>query len=77
MMPLIAFYDMHAVMFVLQDEMADMSIPGLQRFILSHRPSDSHSKPYLHRKEYKIWNKKHQPAAILRITRKAVFSLSF
>ena len=53
---LVAFYDMHAVMFVLPDEMADVSIAGLQWFILirqlnhmgSHRLTDSHSKPYLH-----------------------------
>ena len=54
--PFVAFYDMRAVMFVLPDEMADVSIEGLQWFILiprlnhtgSHRPIDSHSKPYLH-----------------------------
>ena len=54
--PFITFYDMHAVMLVLPDEMADVLIAGLQWFILiprlnhtgSHRPSDSHSKPYLH-----------------------------
>ena len=42
--------------FVLQDEMADLSILGLQWFILipglnhtgPHRPSDSRSKPYLY-----------------------------
>ena len=32
--PFIAFYDMHAVTFVLPDEMADVSIAGLQWFIL-------------------------------------------
>ena len=55
--PFIAFYDMHAVTFDLPDEMADVSIAGLQWFILipllnnmgSHKPSDSRSKPYLHR----------------------------
>ena len=71
---------------LLPDEMADVSIAGLQWFILiprlnhtgSHRPSDSYSKPYLHRgKKYRIWNKNHQPAAILGITRKAVVCLSF
>ena len=54
--PFVAFYDMHAVTFVLLDEMADVSIAGLQWFILipglnhtgSNRPTDSHSKPYLH-----------------------------
>ena len=64
--PFVAFYDMHAVTFVPPDEMADVTIAGLQRFILipplnhtgSHRPIDSHSKPYLHReKKYRIWNK--------------------
>ena len=81
--PFVAFYDMRAITFVLPDETADVSITGLQWFILipklnhtgSHRPSDSHSKPYLHREiKYKIWNKNHQPAAI---TRKAVFRLLF
>ena len=54
--PFVAFYDMRAVTFVLPDEMADVSIVRLQWFILiprlnhtrSHRPTDSHSKPYLH-----------------------------
>ena len=52
----VAFYDMRAVTFILPDEMADLSIMGLQWFIFvprlnytgSHRPIDSHSKPYLH-----------------------------
>ena len=55
----VAFYDMCAVMFVLLDEMARVSIAGLQWFILiprlnhtgSHRPIDSHSIPYLHREK--------------------------
>ena len=55
--PFVAFYDMRAVTFVLLDEMADVSIAGLQWFILiprlnhtgSHRPTDSRSKPCLHR----------------------------
>ena len=55
----VAFYDMHAVTFGLPDEMADVSITGLQWFILiprlnhteSHRLIDSHSKPYLHREK--------------------------
>ena len=56
-MPLqLPFYNMHALTFVLLDEMADVLIVGLHWFILipqlnhtgSHRPSDSHSKPYLH-----------------------------
>ena len=54
--PFVAFYDMRAITFVLPDEMADVSIAGLQWFILiprlnntgSHRPIDSHSIPYLH-----------------------------
>ena len=57
--PIVAFYDMRAVTFVLPDEMADVSIAGLQWFILilqlnhtgSHRPTDSHSIPYLHREK--------------------------
>ena len=57
--PFVAFYDMPAVTFVLPDEMADVSIAGLQWFILiarlnrtgSHRPIDSHSKPYLHQEK--------------------------
>ena len=32
--PFVAFYDMRAVMFVLPEEMADVSIAGLQWFIL-------------------------------------------
>ena len=55
----VAFYDMRAFTFVLPDEMADVSITGLQWFILiarlnhtgSHRPIDSHSIPYLHREK--------------------------
>ena len=57
--PFVAFYDMRPVTFVLPDEMVDVSIAGLQWFILiprlnhtaSHRPVDSHSIPYLHRKK--------------------------
>ena len=53
--PFVAVYNMRAVMFVLPDEMTDVSIAGLQWFILiprlnhtgSHRQIDSHSKPYL------------------------------
>ena len=56
---LVACYDMRVVTFVLPNEMADVSIAGLQWFILiprlnhtgSHRPIDSHSKPYLHKKK--------------------------
>ena len=35
--PFVAFYDMRAVTFVLTDEMADVSIAGLQWFILIPR----------------------------------------
>ena len=35
--PLVAFYNMRAVTFVLPDEMADVSIMGLQWFILIPR----------------------------------------
>ena len=53
--PLVTFYDMLVVTFLLPDEMADVSITGLQWSILiprlnhtgSNRPSDSHPKPYL------------------------------
>ena len=52
--PFVTFYDMHAVTFVPPDEMADVTIAGLQWFTLilrlnhtgSHRPIDSHSIPY-------------------------------
>ena len=82
--PFVAFYDMRAVTFVLPDEMADVLIAGLQWFILiprlnhtgSHRPIDSHSKPYLHReKNIGFGTRTTQPAAILRITRKAAVRL--
>ena len=57
--PFVAFYDMHAVTFVPPDEMADVTIAGLQWFILippikPHGPIDSHSKPYLHQEKKKI-----------------------
>ena len=65
--PFVAFYNMHAVRFVAPDEMADVTIAGLQWSILiprlnhtgSHRPIDSHYIPYLHREKKKnwIWNK--------------------
>ena len=59
--PFVAFYDIRAVTFVLQDEIADVSIARLQWFILiprlnhtrSHKPIDPHSKPYLHREKKK------------------------
>ena len=82
--PFVAFYDMHAVTFVPPDEMADMTIARLQWSILiprlnhtgSHRPIDSHSIPYLHReKNIGFGTRTTQPAAILRITRKAAVRL--
>ena len=82
--PFVTFYDMHAVTFVHPDEMADVTIAGLQWSILiprlnhtgSHRPVDSHSIPYLHReKNIGFGTRTTQPAAILRITRKAAIRL--
>ena len=82
--PFLAFYDMRAVTFVLPDETADVTIAGLQWFILiprlnhtgSHRPIDSLSKPYLHReKNIGFGTRTTQPAAILRITGKAAVRL--
>ena len=54
--PFVACYNMRAVTFVLADEMADVSIAGLQRFILirrlnhtgSHRPFQT---PFTSRKK--------------------------
>ena len=78
--PFVAFYDMRASTFVLPDEMADVTIAGLQWFILiprlnhtgSHKQIDSHSIPYLHReKNIGIGTR----ATILRITRKAAVHL--
>ena len=82
--PFVAFYDMRAVKFVLPGEMADVSIAGLQWFILiprsnhtgSHRPIDSHSIPYLHPgKNIGIGTRITQPAAIIQITGKAAVRL--
>ena len=82
--PFVAFKDMLAVTFVLPDEMADVSIAGLQWFILilqlihtgSHRPIDSHSKPYLHREKYiGFGTRTTKPAAFLHITGKAALCL--
>ena len=82
--PFVAFYYMRAVTFVLPDEMADVSIAGLQWFILiprlnhrgTHRLIDSHSKPYLHReKNIGFGTRTTQPAAILQITGKAAVRL--
>ena len=82
--PFVAFYDMRAVTFVLPDEMANVSIAGLQWFILinrlnhmgSHRPIDSHSI-YIEKKNIGFGTRTTQPAAILRITRKAAVRLLF
>ena len=80
--PFVAFYNMHAVTFVPPDEMADVTIAGLQWFILiprlnqtgSYRPIDSHSIPYLHQgQNIGFGTRTTQPAAILRIMRKAAF----
>ena len=58
--PFVAFYDMHAVTFVLPDEMANVIVVGLRWFLIlipqlnhtrSHKSSDSHSKTYLHREK--------------------------
>ena len=82
--PFVTFYDMRAVTFVPPDEMADVTIAGLQWFILiprlnhtgSHRPIDSRSIPYLHQeKNIGFGTRTTQPAAILRITRKAAVRL--
>ena len=64
---------MRAVTFHLPDEMADVLIAGLQWFILiprlnhmgSHRPIDSHSKPYLHR-ERKKWDLEQELPSLLQ-----------
>ena len=82
--PFVAFYDMRAVTFVLPDEMANVSITGLQWFILipqlnhtgSHRPVDSHSIPYLHRENsIRFGTRTTQLAAILRIKGKSAIRL--
>ena len=73
-----------AVMFVLPDEMEDVSITGLQWFILTprlnhtgfHRPTDPHSIPFLLReKNIGFGTRTTQPAAILQITGKAAVRL--
>ena len=82
--PFVAFYHVRTVNFVLPDEMADVSIAGLQWFILisrlnhtvSYRSIDFHSIPYLHlEKNIGFQTRTTQPAAILRITGKAAVSL--
>ena len=86
MMPLLSPFTTCAVTFVLPDEMADVSIAGLQWFILisrlnhmgSHGPNDSHSIPYLHQeKNIGFGTRTTQPAAILRITGKKPFISDF
>ena len=81
----VPFYDMHAVMSVPPEEMADVTIAGLQWSILiprlnhtgSHRLTDSNSIPYLHQEKKNIGfgTRTTQPAAILRIMRKAAVRL--
>ena len=78
--PFVAFYDMHAVTFVPPDEKADATITGLQWFILIP-PIKPHGVPQANwfpfqtlltlRKKYRNGIRTTQPAAILRITRKA------
>ena len=81
--PFVAFLQ-HTCCHVLTDEMADVSIVGLQWFILlprlnhmgSKRPIDSHFKPYLHReKNIGFGTRTTQPVAIL-ITNYGESSLS-
>ena len=81
--PFVAFYNMLAVT---PGEMADVSIAGLQWFILmprlnhtgSHRPIDSHSNPiYIEEKNIGFGTRTTQPAAIVRITGKAAVRLLF
>ena len=80
--PFVAFYDMRAVTFVLPDELADVSITGLQWFILIPQLNQCLTgqvipipNPIYIKKN--IWNKNHQPAAILQITWKAIVRLPF
>ena len=73
--PFVAFYDMRAVTFVLPDEMANVSIAGLQWFIFihllnhtgSHRPIDSIPYPIYIEKKYRIWNKNYPACCNLTI----------
>ena len=51
--PFVAFYDIHAVMFVLPDEMSDVSIEG---FTGQAIPTPN---PTYIEKKYRIWNKNH------------------
>ena len=72
--PFVAFYDMHAVTFVPPDEMADVTIAGLQWLILIP-PIKPHGVPFqtlfTSRKNIGFGIRTTQPAAILRITRRA------
>ena len=66
--PFVAFYDMRAVTFVLPDEMADVSIAGLQCY--SYTPIKPHGGligqlipipyPIYIEKKYSIWNKNYR-----------------
>ena len=56
--PFVAFYDMRAVMFVLPDEMADVSIVGLQWFILIPRLNHTGSHRLIIPIPYPIYMKK-------------------
>ena len=81
--PFVAFYDMHAVTFVLPDEMANVSIAGLQWFILIPRLNHTVSQgqlipipnPIYIEKKKGFGTRTTQPAAILRITGKAAVRL--
>ena len=75
--PFVAFYDMLAVTFVLPDEMADVSITGLQWFILILRLNQMGShRPYpIEKKNIGFGTRTTQPAAILQITGKTVVRL--
>ena len=82
--PFVAFYDMRAVTFVPPDEMADVSIAGLQWFILI--PRLNHTGPtgqlipipnpiYIEKKIIGFGTRTTQPAAIPRITGKEAVHL--
>ena len=83
--PFVAFYDMHAVTFVPPDEMADVTIAGLQWFILippikpTRGPTGQlipiPNPIYIEKKNIGFGIRTTQPAAILRITRKAAVHL--
>ena len=82
--PFVAFYDMHSVTFTPPDEMADVTIAGLQWFILIP-PIKPHGVPqancfpfqtlFTSRKNIGFGIRTTQPAVILRITRKAALRL--